>query len=117
MSAFVDFVINIGDTSKGIGSVGQRLEEIRFEPGLLRPYIDQKGIQCVTINTGRILYDEKTNKHYPERKRVPVKALREQNIDVPVLNAGALRPAQWTQIDTAAVVAARQRLTGWSELM
>lgn len=116
MEAFVDFVINGEDGPKGHGPVGQRLEEVRFEPGLLRPYIDNKGVQCVTVNTGRMVVNAQ-GLYVPERKKITVKHLRDHNIEVPILNAGAMRPAQWTVIDDAVVEAFRMRLVAWNHLM
>ena len=55
---FVDYVQN----ARGHGEVGQALEGCQYDPGLMRPYFNKKGVRCVTVNTGRTI--EKDGKEF-----------------------------------------------------
>ena len=48
---FTDFVLN----SQGHGPVGEILNGVRYDPGLLRPYIRKDGVRCCTVNTGKMI--------------------------------------------------------------
>lgn len=103
---FVDFVVN----GQGHGPVAEQLAGCRFDPGLLRPYVDSRGQRCVTINTGRVqdgkpIYEKRT-----------VADLIAQGVSSPVFNATSLRKEEWIQLDTVVVRSARQRLRAWSDL-
>ena len=52
-----DFVMN----GQGYGELAGALAGCRFEPGMMRPYFDDKGQRCVTVNTGRKVKDAKGN--------------------------------------------------------
>lgn len=107
---FVDFVQN----ARGHGEVGEILEGCHYDPGLMRPYFNEKGIRCVTINTGRqTLKDGKT---VPILESHPIAELIANGIQSPVFNATSLRKDEWLQIDRVVVKAARQRLRAWGDL-
>lgn len=115
---FPDFVVanERGGFSHGSGPVGEYLESVAFDPGMLRPFIDDDGQKCVTINTGKWVKDEKTGRKKPLKETVRIKDLRDNGIDTPVWNAMSLRKDDWIQIDDAVIPAARQRLRAWADL-
>ncbi len=104
---FMDYVMN----GQGYGEVAQQLQGCRFDPGLLRPYIDSRGQRCVTINSGRIGVDGK-----PIYEKRLVSELVSNGINSPVFNATSLRKEEWIMLDTVVIKAARQRLRAWSDL-
>lgn len=104
---FVDFVLN----GQGHGAVGEQLAGCRFDPGLLRPYIDSRGQRCVTVNTGRS--DGQGRPVYEKRL---VSDLINNGVSSPVFNATSLRKDEWLMLDGAVIRAARQRLRAWEDL-
>lgn len=110
---FTDFVMN----GVGHGAVGEVLQGIRFDPGMLRPYIDDKGRRCVTINTGKMRLNHDTGLYEPVRKPVLISALQARGINCPVWNAVTLRRDEWAQIDRAAVQAAQSRMRLWGDIV
>lgn len=108
---FTDYVIN----GEAIGEVGQQLQGMRFDPGLIRPYIDSNGVRCVTLNTGRTKKDEKGNL-VPVYEKVRVADLMNRGISSAVHNATALRKLEWEMFDNIVITAARARLRAWADL-
>lgn len=102
-------------TGQGVGVVGQMLSEVRFEPGLLRPYIDSKGRRCVTINTGRMLKGDKGD-YFPERKQYLVDDLERAGVRSWAFNATTLTKDSWIQIDQQIEQVVRQELSAWNDL-
>lgn len=98
---FVDFVMN----GQGYGAVAEQLAGCRFDPGLLRPYIDGQGRRCVTVNNGKGGFEKRL-----------VGELINNGIHSPVFNATSLRKEEWIQLDTVVLKAARQRLRAWADL-
>lgn len=92
-----DFVLN----GQAHGDIGQGLAEVRFEPGLLRPYFDKRGNRVVTVNG----------------KTYDIGGLMSRGIYSPVFNATSLRKENWIDIDRAVTRATRQRLRFWADLM
>ena len=109
---FVDYIMN----GEGVGPVANLMGEMRYDPGLLRPYKDAHGRPCVTINTGQKRIDSKTGKVVPVYKKMAIRDLQNQGINSPVFNATSLRKEQWIQLDQAVIRAARQRLRAWTDL-
>lgn len=108
---YVDFILN----GQGNGPVGGALAECRFDPGLLRPYVDNAGKRCVTVNAGTA-WDDKAQKYAPRYEKVLVKDLQDQGINLPVWNATSLRKEEWLQLDRQVIRAARARLRAWADL-
>ncbi len=109
---FVDFI----QGGQGFGPVGDFLANTghgacRFDPGLLRPYIDGRGNRCVTINTGRVDGGGK-----PVYEKRLVSDLMNSGISSPVFNATSLRKEEWIMLDQVVIKAARQRLRAWADL-
>lgn len=99
---FMDFILN----GVGHGPVGEQLAGCRFEPGILRPFKDSRGVPCCTIRNARTGKDE----------RHTVASLAAQGIFHPVFNAATLRRDEWIQFDRVVIKAARQRLRAWGDL-
>lgn len=104
---FVDFVHN----GQAHGPVGEMMAGCRFDPGLLRPYLDSAGRKCVTINTGRTDHNGK-----PLLEKKLVSDLLNQGFTSPVFNATSLRKDEWIRLDDVVIKAARQRLRAWADL-
>ena len=109
---FVDFVLN----GQGMGPVGEQLSECRFDPGLLRPYIDDDGRKCVTVNTGRKKYNEEKKRLEPIYEKRLVSEMKALGVDLPVFNAMSLRKDEWLQMDTAVQLIIRKKLRAWADL-
>ncbi len=109
---FVDFVVN----GRGQGPVGKVMDGIRYDPGMMQPYFNNHGQRAVTINTGRMVLNNKTNEYVPERKEVLLSDLMQRGIYSPVFNATSLRKEEWIQLDQVVLRAARQRLRAWADL-
>lgn len=107
-----DFILNGG----AHGPVAEMLAGHRFDPGMLRPFIDRRGNRCVTINTGRTKYDEKAGREVSIYQNVLVKDLVAQGITSPVFNATSLRKDEWIRLDSVVIRAARSRLRAWADL-
>jgi len=104
---FVDFILN----GAGHGPVAETMAGCRFDPGLLRPYLDSQGRKCVTINTGQA-----DNNGHPVLRKELVSDLITRGISSPVFNATSLRKNEWIELDNVVIKAARQRLRAWADL-
>lgn len=113
---YTDFVLN----GRGHGEVAEYLEEVRFNPGMLRPYLapDKQGRvrRFVTINTGRKKWNNVTGRSEPEYKAVLVEDLMARGIYSPAFNATSLRKEAWINMDRTVIMAARERLRAWTDL-
>lgn len=102
--------------NEGLNGAVDVMQGCRFDTGLMRPFIDKKGRRCVTINTGRMEYDEKTGQAKPVLQTMTVNDARHYGYDSPVLNATSMRKLDWQLLDSAVLRAARHRLRAWSDL-
>jgi hypothetical protein len=117
---FQDYVIN----SQGHGPIGVQLGEVRYDPGMMRPYIvevrDKWGggyyDQRVTINTGRKVFNQRTQKEEPEFKEFSTALLKRYNLHHATWNAETLRKDTWIELDRVVLKAARARLRAWADL-
>lgn len=103
---FVDYVLN----GESHGEVGEQLSSCRYDPGLLRPYIDKDGRKYVTANvgtdpSGKIIY----------KKRL-VQDMVANGVNIPVANATSLRKEEWIELDRQVLRCARERLRAWADL-
>jgi hypothetical protein len=119
---FVDFndrVIDDGAhvmNGRGFG-IGENLAHVRFDPGMLRPYIDDRGRRCVTINTGQMRRNDKTGNYEPVYRRALVQDLMERGIYSPVFNATSLRKGEWIELDKdGGAGRSYARLRAWADL-
>ncbi len=103
----------------GVGTkgVGEAIQGVHFDPGLMRPYFDRNGGRYVTVNTGRTNWNNKTKRYEPVFKKVPIGNLMMQGLGHPVHNATVLRKDEWITLDTAVQMAYRQRLRAWDDLL
>lgn len=120
---FTDFVLNGAAT----GQVGERMASCGFDPGLMRPWIDDRGRACVTVNTGLLKQRKKENGEpvFNTATGVPVmdpvfqtQTIAERHamgLPCPVTNA-TLRKDQWILLDSVVQTAARKRLRAWADL-
>lgn len=119
---FIDtngLAINDGATvqnGRGSGAVGQALDGVRYDPGLMQPYFNRRGQRAVTINTGKMVLNNKTGEYERERREVLISNLMQQGIFSPVFNATSLRKEEWIQLDQVVLRAARLRLRAWADL-
>ena len=97
-----DLILN----GQGTGELAEQMLRCQFDPGFLRPYIEN-GKKYVTINNAR-----------NEPEAVLVSDLVANGVQSPVLNATlALRKDEWLQMDNIILRAARQRLRAWGDLV
>ena len=109
---FTDYVLN----GQGNGEVGAAVANMRFDPGLMRPFIDRKGHSCVTVNTGRLEFNEKLGRLVPVHQKMTVREAVDRGI-MPVQNAQTLiRKDEWLAMDRIVLDAARQRLRAWADV-
>lgn len=106
---FTDFVLN----GQGHGEAGELLSGVRFETGLLRPYLKHQGgrnVPYVTINSGEMRFNNQTGRYEPKYVEVSLHDLAKRGIYSPVANATSMRKEEWINLDRAVVRATRQRL-------
>src|SRR3989304_760800 len=111
---FQDFILN----GQANGPVADTLAGVRFDPGLLRPYllpVDGRNLPAFTINTGRIKTDEK-GRLVSVYQQVLAEDLSKRGINSPVTNATSLRKEDWIHLDQGVILAARQSLRAWAYL-
>ena len=125
---FVDASVDFLTNGQGGGALGDVLRDTRFDPGMLRPYIDRKGNKCVTLNTGRteirkgddgkiVMNADGTAQEFPVYAKRLVSDLIADGVNSPVFNATSLRKDEWLQLDNVVLRAARQRLRAWADDM
>jgi len=107
-----DYVLN----GQGHGPVGELMGQMRFDPGLLRPFLNDRGVPCVTLETGRMAYNQATKPHEPVLKTYKISDLQARGVQSPVFNATGLQIRTWIKIDRAVERATRQRLRAWTDL-
>jgi len=111
---FTDFVLN----GQGHGEVGDILSnQVRFDPGLLRPFIDRRGKKCVMVNTGQMKYNEKSKQQEPDMRKMALNDAMDFGFNPNLVgNATSLRKDDWIMLDRAVLRAARARLRAWTDL-
>jgi hypothetical protein len=62
---------------------------------MLRPFLNNRGVRCVTVNTGQKMWDETTKTFKPVQKTVPIEQLLARGVYSPVFNATSLRKEEW----------------------
>ena len=95
-----DYILN----GQGHGEFGQALDQVRYDPGLLRPYVDEQGRSCVTMNVRG------------KPQQFTVNELISRGIQSPVFNATSLRKDEWIRMDQVVLRAVRERLRAWADL-
>lgn len=107
---FVDYILN----GKGHGEFGKALGACGYEPGLMRPFVNDDGIPCVTVNTGRKI--TKDGKERDEKKTYTIAQMMERGIYNSTFNAASMRKEEWQYLDKTVLTAARTRLRAWTDL-
>lgn len=117
------FVVN----GEGNGPVGQMISDIHFDAGLLRPFYDDNGNNCVLINTGRTETREKDGKLITNSDGVPRRfpvhekclvsdlALNHGMMEL-TQNATIFTKQQWVTLTSVVVEAFLSRLRAWKDL-
>lgn len=94
----------------------------RFDPGLLRPFIESDpnspdvGRACAQLQTG-MAYNSKEGLWAPKFEKRRLEHWQAQGINSPVWNAVTMTRDDWVQIDRAVQRATRQPLTAWPDLL
>ncbi len=109
---FTDYVMN----GSAHGEVGEGLSGVRWDPGMLRPYKNDRGVACATVGTGRMTFNAATGSYEQERQELPIAELQAMGVNSPVFNATALRKEEWIMLDSVVERAARLRLRAWADL-
>ena len=121
---FTDFVMNGQPT----GEVAMAASQFGFDPGLMRPYIDEDNQPAVTVNTGRVrqvrhedgtlVFNKATGTPVlePIREKQLISERIANGLPCPTTNATLLRKDQWILLDNIILTAARKRLRAWSDL-
>jgi len=103
-------------------------DDMRFDPGFLRPFKSKAGEPLVTLNTwetkhrkdaeGNYICNKKTGEpiDFYVMKTHRIGDLMNRGISSPVWNATSLRLDEWKRIDDRVVTVARQRLKAWADL-
>jgi hypothetical protein len=120
-----DFVLN----GKGHGPVGSMLADVQFDTGLLRPFFDSKGRNCVMVNTGRrerrqkpdgsfVTNDSGIPIEFPvHEKRLVADLVMNHGMSQLVRNATVLTKEQWITLTNIVRTEFRKRLRAWTDLM
>ncbi len=108
----VDYVVN--GRAQG-GPFADRLGQVSFDPGLLRPMVMDDGKKYCWVANGRM----KKNEHgrlVPDRDPVPLSRLIANGMVPAVFNASSLPYYAWQKLDAAVTKASRDRLNAWNDL-
>ena len=120
-----DYILN----GKGHGEVGGVLGDISFDTGLLRPFFDESGNNCVLVNTGQkeirrgkdnkpICNDQGTPIQYPKyEKKLVADLIMNHGMTDLVSNATTLTKQQWVTLTNIVRREFRKRLRAWADLM
>lgn len=102
--------------------IGSTVTGCRYDPGYMRPYIETnpnsplRGRPCVTVNTGRMVYNNATGIYVPEYRKYSIADLQARGINSPVFNATSLRKEEWIMMDRQVIREARFRMRAWGDL-
>lgn len=122
-----DFIIDgqfvgNGELTETLGNIRMG-EGMRFDPGLLRPYLDDKNQKCVVVNSGRTKWnkeyqngDGSKGRYEPIYVKKTVKELIANDVNLPVFNDTMLRKQEWITLEQKVLRAARWRLRAWADL-
>jgi hypothetical protein len=107
-----DFILN----GNSHGEFAELLPGLRYDPGMLRPFFDERGQRVVVVNTGRKTFSKELGQYVPVLEKQLVKDLIANGIDSPVFNDTTLRKQEWIMLDQQILRAARYRLRAWADL-
>lgn len=104
----VDYILN----GRGYGEHAEILasRNIGFDPGRLRPYLNDRGVPCVTVNTGKWKRDDNAPGGVsPVLKAYSIESLRHHGIYIPVANTLTTRKDNYIQLDSQLLEVSRKR--------
>lgn len=107
-----DYILNrkpVGDSA-----IFDGMSELRWDPGLSRPYFDERGRNCVLVNTGK--RDAKTGKRIFAKREVMDLAIN-HGMSRLTQNVTSLLKDQWITMTNRVIAASREKLTAWTDLM
>ncbi len=102
---------------KATGEVAERLQSVHYDAGLLRPFVDRKNNLCVTVNVGIDPADPTGKKILYKNRKVRDMVWAGEMPQPQVTNATSLRKDEWIRLDQSALLAYRERLKAWSDLV
>lgn len=120
-----DFVLN----GQGSGPVGELMSDIQYDVGLMRPFFDENGNNCVLVNTHKKAPKKKADgtlitnsdgsvKQFPiHEKRLVADLAFNHGMMKLVQNATVFTKEQWVTLTNIVRTAYRSRLRAWSDLM
>ena len=115
----VDFITN----GRPEGATADRLSQVGYDAGLLRPMIMEDGKKYCWVANGRTEHKEVTNllgkkvmREVPVREAIPIPRLINSGMVPPTFNASALPYQAWQTVDRAVIRASRDRLIAWADL-
>ncbi len=128
--AQVDLIVNgqgRGEIAQGITGGQFTLEHrVGFDPGILRPVIQNDGNRYCLIKTGRTVANKpgeagyvankKNGEQVPESRYIPLQTLINNGTIPFTFNTSALEHDTWQRIDRAVIRASRNRLNAWNDL-
>ena len=128
--AEVDLITNgVGEGALAQDVVSGRYSlepQVGFDPGLLRPVIQNDGKKYLRVKTGRMTANKKGTDSYvanrdegdqvPESKYVPLHRLIANGTVPQTYNSSSLPYHTWQRIDRAVVGASRDRLNAWNDI-
>jgi len=97
------------------GPTGERLAQVGFDPGILRPVVDGDGKKYCLVANGRTKKGP-NGKDVADRDWIPLGRLIANGMVPAVYNASALPYQAWQMIDRAVIKASRDRLNAWNDL-
>lgn len=110
--AEVDFITN----GQPDGAVADRLAQVNYDAGLLRPMVMDDGKKYCWVANGRMTTN-KQGKSVPTRDAIPITRLINSGMIPATFNASALPYQAWQAIDKAVIRATRERLNAWNDLV
>lgn len=108
-----DFILN-GETH---GEFAELLPNLRFDPGMMKPFFDGRNQRCVVVNSGRKVWSDTLKEYVPIYEKKLIKDLVANGIESPVFNDTTLRKQEWIELDKVILRAARYRMRAWADLM
>jgi len=108
----VDYVVNGRATG---GDFANRMNQVSFDPGLLRPMVMDDGHKYCWVANGKMKKNE-AGEMVPDRDPVPLSRLIGNGMVPPIYNASSLPYQVWQKLDAAVTKASRSRLQAWNDL-
>ena len=112
----------IGDLQMGIvangvalGEGAEQMSRVNYDPGLMRPWIDEDGQRYLDVRTGRMVKNKEGEKVH-ELDVVPLRTMVGNGIVPAAYNATALEKDVWERIDRKVIKASRDRLRAYADL-